>query len=289
MLSLHNQKKAQHPMEEQHESINDELIEALHISRPVYEEVQHIVGHMPTIDELSTLLAMWEGSGRQQGLLAWLKGQHHAVETNDYIYDGDGSQHREIREPRIKDCLDIARKLWGKRNATPEPDAPAAAPNAPSFTHSGHSLYLVGNISTEFLDSEYARQYLHLVDEPISLGNDDDDRDYHLMILSALQENGTTIATCEVEQGGIFGSLLRCSLPHRLGFDILSCREIRIDAFLFGEEKGRFIACMKEEDEEFFLQKLSEAAINCCFLGHTTKGRILVDGMDFGPSTDYQI
>lgn len=275
-------------MEEQRESINDELIEALHISRPVYEEVQHIVGHMPTIDELSTLLAMWEGSGRQQSLLAWLRGQHHAVETNDYIYDGDGLQHKDIREPRIKDCLDIARKLWGKKNDQNVQNTSTSTPTG-TFTHSGHSLYLVGNISTEFLDSEYARQYLHLVDEPMSLGSEDDDREYHLMILSALQENGTTIASCEVEQGGIFGTLLRCSLPQKLGFDILSCREIRIDAFLFGEEKGRFITCLKEEDEEFFLQKLSEAAINCCFLGHTTKGRILVDGMDFGPSTEYQI
>jgi hypothetical protein len=27
---------------------------------------------------------------------------------------------------------------------------------------------------------------------------------------------------------------------------------------------------------------LEEARVNCCFLGHVTKGRVLVDDMDYG-------
>ena len=72
-----------------------------------------------------------------------------------------------------------------------------------------------------------------------------------------------------------------------VGFDILTCREIRLDAFLFGEEPGRFVVSLPESQDDFFLLKLGEARVNCCFLGHATKGRVLVDDMDYGDVKEY--
>ena len=48
------------------QQIDYEQAEALGISHEAYDEVLDIVGRIPTIEELSTLLAMWEGNGRQQ-------------------------------------------------------------------------------------------------------------------------------------------------------------------------------------------------------------------------------
>ena len=67
--------------------------------------------------------------------------------------------------------------------------------------------------------------------------------------------------------------------------DSLHC--LRIDAFLFGEEAGRYLVAVKEEHDDLFLLKVDEARLNCCFLGRTTKGRILIDGYDFGPVSQY--
>lgn len=268
---------------DQEEIVSEEVLEAMGVTRPVYEEVQLIVGHLPTVDELSTLLAMYAGSGRQTGLLTWLKGQFHAAEAHDYLYTGESKLHKSLHEPKVKECLEIARKMWGKDSAAES----VGTSQGNTFKDTGLCLYLVGDISTEFLDSEYARKYLHIVDDPIEMGDEEGDRQYRLMILEALKENGALLSMAEVGKGGVFQTLLAAALPEGLGFDILTCREIRLDAFLFGEEKGRFLVSLPEEQDDFFLLKMDEAKVNCCFLGRTTKGRILVDGMDFGPVTDY--
>lgn len=265
------------------EAISEEVLETMGISRPVYEELTGVVGHLPTIDEVSTLLAMWESNGRQQGLLTWLKGQFHAAVKNEYLYNGEGETHKNIREPKVKDCLDIARQLF-----PPSKDRPKLDPKT-TFTETGLGIYMVGKVSTEFIDSEYGRKCLHIVDQPISMGSVESDNEYTRMILDALKENGILKSVDAIERGGIFNSLLKASCPMGLGFDILTCREIRLDAFLFGEESGRFLVSLEEKNDDFFLLKLDEAGINCCFLGRSTKGRVLVDGMDYGPSSDFGV
>ena len=67
------------------EIVDELLLEEMGISSPVYEEAMSIVGHLPTIDELSTLVEMWKSQGGKQSLLSWLKGQFHAVERQDYL------------------------------------------------------------------------------------------------------------------------------------------------------------------------------------------------------------
>src|SRR5574344_401277 len=110
-------------MSEEQEEISQEVIEAMGISQVAFEEIQCIVGRMPTIEELSTLMAMWNSNGRQQGLLTWLKGQPHSVEKNEYLYTNTDIEHKDIKEPRIKECLDIARSLfYEKVGSSPMPN-----------------------------------------------------------------------------------------------------------------------------------------------------------------------
>lgn len=254
--------------------INYEQAEALGISHEAYDEVLDIVGRIPTMEELSTLLAMWESNGRQQSLYGWLRGQRHSVERNEYLYSGT-LDHKAIKEPKVKECVEIARQLCNNSTL--------------SSLHirltTGLLLYMVGNVSTEFADSEYARRCLHLVGEPMGTGGHDEDCQYIEMILSALHDGGLTIANTHISSGGLFGSLLTLSAP--LGYDILTPREVRLDAFLFGEEPGRYLVAVSESADDQFLLKLGDARLNCCFLGRTTKDRIMVDGFDFGPVSDY--
>ncbi len=254
--------------------VDFEQAEGLGISRQAYDEVLDIIGRQPTIDELSTLLAMWESNGSQQSLYGWLRGQHHTVHRDDYLYFGQ-AEHKAIREPKVKECLDIAKTLCANSRF--------------SFFNShlatGLLLYLVGNVGCEFADSEYARSYLHLVSEPMATNGQDEDCQYIELILGALREASLVDESRRVGEGGLFCSLLRFVAPR--GFDILTPREVRLDAFLFGEEGGRYIALLPENQDDAFLLKLTEARLNCCFLGRTTQGRILVDGFDFGAVDGY--
>ncbi len=259
-------------MEEQR--IDYEQAEGLGISREAYDEVLTIVGRIPTIDELSTLLAMWRSNGTKQSLYGWLRGQHHTVELNDYLYDGT-ADHRAIREPKVKECLAIAQEL-------------AVGHFRPDSGHNqfttGLLLYMVGNVSSEFAVGEYA-QYLHLAAEPMATAGHEEDCQYIEMILGAMRDGELSLGHEEVTTGGLFFSLLGWTAP--MGFDILVPREVRLDAFLFGEEPGRFLAATDEQHDDAFLLKLEEARLNCCFLGRTTKNRIMVDGFDFGQVNKY--
>lgn len=254
--------------------VDFEQVEALGISREAYDEILDIVGRIPTIDEISTLLAMWDSNGRQQSLYGWLRGQHHIVEREEYLYSGN-ADHRAIREPRVKDCLAIAKELSAGFRFSPRSHG----------LTTGVLLYMVGNVSTEFADSEYARRCLHLVDEPMATGGHEEDCQYIEMILSALHGAELCSETIPVAKGGLFGSLLAFTAP--LGYDILSPREVRLDAFLFGEESGRYLVAIDEVHDDQFLLKMDEARLNCCFLGRTTKNRIVVDGYDFGPVSQF--
>lgn len=266
------------------EILTPEMVEAMGISQPVFEEVQCIIGRMPTVQEISTLLAMWEANGRQQSLYGWLKGQHHLVERNEYLYTADDEQHKEIKEPRVKDCISIAHEIMSNG---------FDLTGAVGCFGRGENLYMVGNVSTQFLNSEYSRRCLHIVSDPIKMTTLEEDSEYYDLILGSLHDAGVITSYRPVTQGGLFATLCagcQCSgaspqlstAKFQLGFDILTCREIRLDAFLFGEEPGRFVVSLPEAQDDLFLLKLDEARVNCCFLGHVIKGRVLVDDMDFG-------
>ena len=266
--------------------VDFETAEAMGISRQAFDEILDIVGRQPTIDELSTLLAMWESNGKQQSLYGWLRGQHHVVERNDYLYSGQ-ADHKSIREPRVKECVELAKELSGSQRWVACGQPPLAT---------GQLLYMVGNVSEEFAGSEYARRCLHLVEAPMATGGHEEDCQYIELILGALQEGALVLSSAPVGQGGLFCSLLRFVNPSQaikqshtqaIGFDILVPREVRLDAFLFGEEPGRYLVALEERQDDAFLLKMDDARLNCCFLGRTTKNRVVVDGYDFGPTTSY--
>jgi len=259
--------------------VDFETAEAMGISRQAFDEVLDIIGRQPTIDELSTLLAMWESNGKQQSLYGWLRGQHHVVERNDYLYSGQ-ADHKSIREPRVKECVELAKELSRDSRLS----SATRLSRATGFS-TGLLLYMVGNVSGEFAGSEYARRCLHLVEAPMATGGHEEDCQYIEMILGALRDGEMVLGSAPVGQGGLFCSLLAFTAP--LGFDILVPREVRLDAFLFGEERGRYLVALEERQDDAFLLKMDDARLNCCFLGRTTKNRVVVDGYDFGPTTSY--
>lgn len=259
------------------EIVSPDVVESMGISQAAFQEVQAIIGRMPTIEELSTLLAMWNANGRQQSLYGWLRGQHYAVERHEYLYSGTDQEYLKIQEPKIRQCLDIARALY--------PTADQTLSLMPF--HPASEVFMVGNINTDFLHSTYAEQFLHLAHTPFSLGSAEADLSYHHMILDALLDNHTLLSKAPIASGGLFRTLIESGRQHHIGVDILTCREVRIDAFLFGEEPGRILVSIPDTQEDFFLQKMDEAQISCVLLGRTTKGRILIDGFDFGPIQSY--
>lgn len=266
------------------EILDESLLEEMGISRPVYEEVMAVVGHLPTIDELSTLLAMWKTQGSRQSLLTWLKGQFHNAVQREYLDNDLEPESRLYQEPEVKECIAIARKLFDDNKVSRE-FFKTSGSNA--NIKKDDAIYMVGDVSSLFTNSEYGRRYLHLVDNPIVMEGDEETAQYIELILGSMEGNGAIEGFWRIGEGGLFRTLMTIVAPQRKGFDILTCREVRLDAFLFGEQGVRFLALLDEPREDFFLQKLVEARINCCFLGRVTNDRVIVDDVDFGRSAAY--
>ena len=91
-----------------------------------------------------------------------------------------------------------------------------------------------------------------------------------------------------MSDGGLFTALVEMGSPRSLGFDVESDSEVRLDAFLFGEAQGRIVITTTEADQEDFLDAMSEAGIPVTLLGHTTKGKCVVDGQHYGFITEYE-
>ena len=262
------------------EIADESLLEQMGICRAVYEELMSIVGHLPTIDEVSTLMAMWRSQGGRQSMLTWLKGQFHSVVQRDYLDDGNETASSLYREPEVGECIAIARALA-------ESDKVSRGTLVEPFAHTGDAIYMVGDVSALFANSEYGRRYLHIAENPIAMDDDEETAQYMQIILGSLESNGVLFGFRRIARGGLFRTLMAMVAPGRRGFDILTCREIRLDAFLFGEQGVRYLALLDEPHEDFFIQKTVEARLNCCFLGRVTRDRIVVDGVDFGRSAAY--
>lgn len=274
------------------EIVDEMLLDEMGISRPVYEEVMSIVGHLPTIDELGTLVEIWKSqtASRMAGmpqLLDWLKGQFHAVERHDYLEDDLEPESRQYREPEVRECIEIARKLYEDNKVSRGMSGEERAENGEGRAEKGDAIYMVGDVSSFFTNSDYGRRYLHLVDNPMIMDDNEETAHYMELILGSMEANGALSGYRRIGEGGLFRTLMGIVAPQRMGFDILTCREVRLDAFLFGEKGVRYVTIIDEPREDFFLQKLVEARINCCFLGRITKDRILIDGVDFGRSSAY--
>jgi phosphoribosylformylglycinamidine synthase len=85
-----------------------------------------------------------------------------------------------------------------------------------------------------------------------------------------------------VGKGGLFFTLLRAAIPNELGFDITTAAETRMDSFLFGEAMGRIIVGVSPENENEFVDALSDMKVPFFTLGHVTKGEIRIDDESMG-------
>ena len=133
--------------------LDEFTLEEMGVTAPALQEIERILGRRPTTDELSTLLAMWQSNAGGSSLYTWLKGQPRADNANasEYLYTGTDNLHQTIGEPRVRECIDIARQLC--RGTVPQTSRPKSTAGTGSC-QKGHLLYLAGDITTGFLDSE---------------------------------------------------------------------------------------------------------------------------------------
>ena len=92
----------------------------------------------------------------------------------------------------------------------------------------------------------------------------------------------------DCSDGGLFVALTESGFKNNLGYDISSDRNIRKDAYLFGENQSRVIVSVRKENEVSLVKILKELNIKFSKLGFVKGKEIKIDGEVYGSVSEYK-
>ncbi|NVN96208.1 MAG: phosphoribosylformylglycinamidine synthase subunit PurL [Bacteroidetes bacterium] len=155
------------------------------------------------------------------------------------------------------------------------------------FKKKGDIIYLIGSSKNDINSSEYLYSYHNIKLSPPP--QFDLNEEYVLQaVIQKLIRLGMLESAHDVSDGGLFVTLLESAMPNSLGFDILTESDIREDAFLFGESQSRVVVTINQEKEDEFIDFMVKIKFPFSVIGHTTKGKIVVDDQHFGMVDEYK-
>src|SRR5262249_51384938 len=85
----------------------------------------------------------------------------------------------------------------------------------------------------------------------------------------------------DVSDGGLFVTLLESAMAGNTGFDVDTDDSFRKDAFLFGEAQSRVVVSVDPEQQDAFIDLMSQYEIDFSLLGEVTDENLTIDGDDF--------
>lgn len=150
-----------------------------------------------------------------------------------------------------------------------------------SFKRKGNQIFVIGRMLDDINSSEYLEFYHGISDSALPAFNIGDEIKIQAAVKRLNAENLIESAS-PVGKGGLFFTLLRAAIPNELGFDITTSAENRIDSFLFGEAMGRILVGVHPEQEDDFVDAMSEMKVPFFTLGHVTKGEVRIDDESMG-------
>lgn len=149
------------------------------------------------------------------------------------------------------------------------------------FKNEGDIIYLIGDNRNDISSSEYLYSFHNVKNTPAPYFNLDEEFEVQLAVKSVIKEK-TVQSAHDVSDGGLFITLAESAMVNNLGFEINSEKNIRKDAFLFGEAQGRVVVSVKKEDEIKFVDELKKHKVKFSKLGFVKGKEMRVDGESFG-------
>ena len=155
------------------------------------------------------------------------------------------------------------------------------------FKNEGDCLYLLGECKEDISSSEYLYSFHKVKNSPAPYFDLDEE---YLVQKALIEINKTGIiqSAHDCSDGGLFVALMESAFQKGLGFDIFTDKNIRKDAFLFGESQSRIIVSVKKEDEINLVNELKVKSIKFSKLGFVKSKEVVIDGDFFGNVTEFK-
>ncbi|MGN6604626.1 MAG: phosphoribosylformylglycinamidine synthase subunit PurL [Ginsengibacter sp.] len=153
------------------------------------------------------------------------------------------------------------------------------------FKNEGDVIYLLGKNVEDFNCSEYLHKLHKQEYTPAPYFDLDEEFRLHETV-SSLIKNKMINSAHDISEGGLFVTLAESSFFKNLGFAVnQQKKEIRKDAYWFGEAQGRVVVTVSSEKINEF-----EGHLGIPFekLGTVTGGKIVVNGEDWGDVDEWK-
>lgn len=149
------------------------------------------------------------------------------------------------------------------------------------FKNQGDLIILIGNSQNDINSSEYLRYYHKVELSPAPKFNLNEEYNLQQTIKKIISKKLINSAH-DCADGGLIITLLESSFVNNLGFNITTDKQIRKDAFLFGESPSRVVVTCNQNNFEELAGILYEENVNYSILGTVTGNTANVDGETYG-------
>ena len=156
-----------------------------------------------------------------------------------------------------------------------------------SFKTDGDCIYIIGECKNDIASSEYVYSYHKLKNTPAPYFNLDEEFNMQAAVKTVIAHKLIESAH-DCSDGGLFVCLAESAFQRNLGFDISSDKNIRTDAFLFGEEQGRVVVTVKKENEIALVDELKKLDVKFSKLGFVKGSDVTIDGQPYGSINEFK-
>jgi phosphoribosylformylglycinamidine synthase subunit PurL len=156
-----------------------------------------------------------------------------------------------------------------------------------SFKTEGDCIYIIGECKNDISSSEYVYSYHKLKNTPAPYFNLDEEFDIQHAVKTVIKHKLIESAH-DCSDGGLFVCLAESAFQRDLGFDIATDKNIRKDAFLFGEAQGRIVVTVKKDNEIALVDELKKLNVKFSKLGFIKGSEVKIDGQPFGSVSEFK-
>jgi phosphoribosylformylglycinamidine synthase II len=156
-----------------------------------------------------------------------------------------------------------------------------------SFKTEGDCIYIIGECKNDISSSEYVYSYHKLKKTPAPYFNLDEEFNIQHAVKTVIK-NKLIESAHDCSDGGLFVCLAESAFQRDLGFDIATDKNIRMDAFLFGEAQGRVVVTVKKDNEIALVDELKKLNVKFSKLGFIKGNEIKIDGQPYGSISEFK-
>jgi phosphoribosylformylglycinamidine synthase len=154
-----------------------------------------------------------------------------------------------------------------------------------NFKTEGDSIFIIGHLKDDMNCSEYLHKLRGVEYSPAPYFDLEEEYDLQNKISELIKE-GIIESAHDLSEGGLFITLCESGFTNELGFTIRTHKDLRKDAFLFGEAQSRVVVSISPANFEAFENTIRHFPHH--EIGVVSTGKVEIDGADWGHITNWK-